>query len=96
MGDKLDKMIDAVFKLVYGPPAQESVSQPELKKIQTAGDVVAKLAEVAVKIEGYELYVKKVSETIESVEESIKKTQVLAILAMLFSTISVLLVLLIR
>lgn len=91
MGDKLDKMIDAVFKLVYGPPAQESVSTPELKKIQTAGDVVARLAEAAAKIEGYELYIQKVSQVVESMEESIKKTQVLAILALLLSAISILL-----
>ncbi|MEM4452463.1 MAG: hypothetical protein QW182_04575 [Thermosphaera sp.] len=91
MGDKLDKMIDAVFKLVYGPPAQESVSQPELRKIQTAGDVVAKLAEVAAKMEGYELYVQRVSQAMENMEESIKKTQVFAILALLLSVISILL-----
>ncbi|MEM4451464.1 MAG: hypothetical protein QXF74_05680 [Nitrososphaerota archaeon] len=91
MGDKLDKMIDAVFKLVYGPLAQESVSQPELRKIQTAGDVVAKLAEVAAKMEGYELYVQRVSQAMENMEESIKKTQVFAILALLLSVISILL-----
>ncbi|MEM4977266.1 MAG: hypothetical protein QXT64_08085, partial [Desulfurococcaceae archaeon] len=76
----------------YGPPAQESVSTPELKKIQTAGDVVAKLAEVAVKMEGYELYIQRVSQTIENMEENIKKTQVFAILALLFSVISLLFV----
>ncbi|MEM4977260.1 MAG: hypothetical protein QXT64_08055 [Desulfurococcaceae archaeon] len=96
MGDKLDKMIDAVFKLVYGPPAQESVSTPELKKIQTAGDVVAKLAEVAVKMEGYELYVQRVSQAVENMEENIKKTQVFAVLALLFSIISILMTILIR
>lgn len=96
MGEKFDKMLDAVFKLVYGPPAQESTSQSELKKIQTAADVVAKLAETSAKIEAYEQHMHRVIEAIHELEEALKKTQVMVILSILLSIGAVLFSLLIK